>query len=136
MEWYRNFNEMAAAHMTSEPNLKADMSVFNMGNVKTAPPFRGFRFYTWTDEEQYGGKLEPPHVHVDTKGSGEAKIWLGASKSEVQLAENHGVAGHVVNDIVRHVAKYRQNYMDHWVEAVEKPYNQNRGEQHEIPTEP
>jgi hypothetical protein len=45
---------------------------------------RGFKFHFYSNE---GDPLEPVHVHVAKRGSGDAKLWL---YPEVTFAYTHG----------------------------------------------
>jgi hypothetical protein len=112
MKTFNNFSELAE---TDNAPMQGGMVTFNMSpKFNTAPNFRGFRFYNYSDELQHGNKLEPKHVHVDTP-DGKAKFWLGETvDAPVQLAENKGIPISVINDIQKHIENHQGDYIQDW----------------------
>jgi len=81
---------------------------------KNTPPFRGFSFSVYVDEEQHGGRTEPMHVHVYTP-EGKAKFWLEYNgQAVVELAENNGIPAPIVSDIKKHIKKNRNGFVKDW----------------------
>ena len=118
--WYNNFNELVVGQASLD-NMVSSNSPFqnetlNMSpQTKNKPPFRGFRFYTYTNEKGHGGVVEPKHVHVHTP-NGKAKFWIeaGATNDQVTLAENKGIPGPILRDIHRHIKDNRDGFIKDW----------------------
>lgn len=67
---------------------------------------RGYRFYFFSREES---RL---HVHVSC-ADGEAKFWL---TPDIALADNAGLSGHRLNEIIRILEEHRDGIVAAWRE--------------------
>jgi hypothetical protein len=69
---------------------------------------KGYRFYFFSLEENR------MHVHVSSS-EGDAKFWL---EPEVELAMQHDLAAHRVNEIRKVVEEHRDELTDAWREHL------------------
>ena len=80
--------------------LVENMAVLNFAQYKSAP-LNGCEFRHYSNEMGFGGKLEPPQVHVRTT-DGNAKFWLNFNgTNQVQLDKNNGIRN--INFIEKHI---------------------------------
>jgi len=69
---------------------------------------KGFRFYFFS--------LEEDRMHVHVKGpDGDAKFWL---EPKVELAIQHGLAGHQVSEIRQLVEEHRDEIRNAWQQHI------------------
>lgn len=71
---------------------------------------RGYSFKIFSNEE------ERMHIHV-IKDDCEAKVWL---EPKVELAENDGFAQHEINQIIKIVQQYADDFRDKYQRHIGK----------------
>jgi len=109
----------------------------NMAQFNKVAKFNGCPFYACSSEEQHGGMLESPHIHINIntgRGSPKQKFWISSfldntSRSqlkqgstierEYQVSFAQGsVPPEIQRDIIKHLNKHKDAVMKEWNDYV------------------
>ena len=141
---FTSFNELAAApsfgstdgtfpnHISDITSDSWDSTTLNMARFTGVAEFKGCPFYACTNEEQRGGILEPPHIHIKLRDGSSIpqKFWLSSfldhdSQEKIKKGETierefnvsfakGNATPEVQRDIIKHLNKHKDAVMKEW----------------------